>query len=207
MIAALYVETDGVYYDAPDVDPWDEARDARTYPGVWPVVAHPPCERWGRWWHGSPAKPYQFAEPGEDGGCFAAALSAVREWGGVIEHPAESHAWKAFGLARPDRWGGWRKADRKGITCYVEQGNYGHYARKGTWLYAVGIEPVELIWGPAPQRLHPVAVAWHGYEKARRIGMVSMVGGRDKKAIRNRTPLEFRDLLLALARTTWGLSA
>jgi hypothetical protein len=43
LIAALYVETGGVYYGLPDVDPWDEARDARLYDGPWPVVAHPPA--------------------------------------------------------------------------------------------------------------------------------------------------------------------
>lgn len=48
MIAALYVERDGVYYGLPGVDPWDEERDARTYAGPWPVVAHPPCARWCR---------------------------------------------------------------------------------------------------------------------------------------------------------------
>jgi hypothetical protein len=45
-VAALYVETNGVYYGLPDVDPWDEARDARLYDGPWPVVAHPPCKAW-----------------------------------------------------------------------------------------------------------------------------------------------------------------
>ena len=57
-IAALYVETDGAYYGLPDVEPWDEARDARQYAGPWPVVAHPPCQRWGRYWHGAPNKPH-----------------------------------------------------------------------------------------------------------------------------------------------------
>lgn len=33
MIAALYVETGGAYWNLPDVDPWDEARDARRYVG------------------------------------------------------------------------------------------------------------------------------------------------------------------------------
>ena len=41
-VAALYVEKGGVYYGLPDVDPWDEERDARLYAGPWPVVAHPP---------------------------------------------------------------------------------------------------------------------------------------------------------------------
>lgn len=46
-VAALYVETGGCYFGLEDVDPWDIHRDARLYPGPWPVVAHPPCERWG----------------------------------------------------------------------------------------------------------------------------------------------------------------
>jgi len=45
-VAALYVQTDGVYYGLPGVDPWDEERDARTYVGPHPVVAHPPCQLW-----------------------------------------------------------------------------------------------------------------------------------------------------------------
>ena len=67
MIAALYVELGGAYYGLPGVDPWDQARDARKYSGPWPVVAHPPCERWGRFWHGSPRKPHQF-KLGDDAG-------------------------------------------------------------------------------------------------------------------------------------------
>jgi hypothetical protein len=49
VIAALYVERGGPYFGIEGVDPWDEARDARTYAGPHPVVAHPPCERWGRY--------------------------------------------------------------------------------------------------------------------------------------------------------------
>ena len=43
-------------------------------------------------------------------------------------------------------------------------------------------------------------LARHGYEYARRKGLVSMVGGKNKPQIRNATPVEFRDLLLAMAR-------
>ena len=32
-VAALYVQTGGCYFDLPDVDPWDEAQDARLYAG------------------------------------------------------------------------------------------------------------------------------------------------------------------------------
>ena len=56
MIAALYVESRGVYAGLPDVDLRDRDRDARTYAGPWPVVAHPPCARWGRSWGGNPTQ-------------------------------------------------------------------------------------------------------------------------------------------------------
>lgn len=201
MIAALYVETDGCYFGLPDVDPWDEARDARKYAGPYPVVAHPPCQRWGRFWHGSTRRPHQF-RLGEDGGCFASALTAVRNYGGVLEHPAHSKAWSFFGIAQPPAAGGWIKADDFGCyTCHVEQGHYGHLSRKATWLIAKAPNLPELKWGPSEQRIHPVALAKHGYEKARRIGMMAMVGGKDKTRIRNATPEPFRDVLIAIARS------
>ena len=200
MVAALYVEADGAYVGLPHVDAWDIGRDARQYAGPHPVVAHPPCQRWGRFWHGSTRKPHQF-ELGADEGCFAAALAAVRHWGGVLEHPADSHAWSAFNLNRPPREGGWIVADfENGWTCCVSQGHYGHFAGKRTWLYAHGIALPELRWGACEQRLHPTALAKYGYEKARRIGMMAMVGGKDKTKIRNSTPDEFRDLLLSMVR-------
>src|SRR5207248_1894555 len=120
LIAALYVETNGVYYGLPDVDPWDEARDARKYAGPWPVVAHPPCARWSRLAGFTEAR-FGYKR-GDDGGCFEAALHAVRTYGGVLEHPAYSSAWAHFGLAKPYWRGGWSVALDGGASCYVEQG-------------------------------------------------------------------------------------
>ena len=201
-VAALYVEPAGVYVDQFEVDPWDEARDARQYAGPHPVVAHPPCQRWGKFWHGSTAKPHQF-KMGDDGGCFKAALAAVKRWGGVLEHPADSHAWdkEHFDLLKPPRKGGWVSRGDGIWSCCVYQGHYGHVAGKATWLLASRVTLPELKWGKTPQRLHPRAVELHGYEKARRIGMVAMIGGKDKTAIRNGTPPEFRDVLLSIARS------
>ena len=203
MIAALYVEKDGAYFGLPDVDPWDEARDARKYSGPWSVVAHPPCQRWGRFWHGSTRKPHQF-KLGDDGGCFEAALKSLRRFGGVLEHPADSHAWAAFGLNKPPRRGGWIYAGQGFWTCCVYQGHYGHLSGKPTWLLACGMQRLELPelrWGKTEQRIHPRALELHGYEKARRIGMMAMVGGKDKTRIRNTTPPEFREVLLSIARS------
>lgn len=115
MIAALYIDPLGPYPSMLGVDCWDESRDARTYAGPHTVVAHPPCERWGRYWGGGPSARVK-RTLGDDGGCFAAALAAVRRWGGVLEHPEASHAWSHHGLRAPARSGGWtRTAD--GWTC------------------------------------------------------------------------------------------
>lgn len=207
-IAALYVETGGCYFGLPNVDPWDEARDARKYAGPHPVVAHPPCQRWGRFWHGSTRRPHQF-KLGDDGGCFESAFQSVHRFGGVIEHPADSHAWSAFGIPAPSRDGGWLYAgfgygSSPSWTCCVYQGKYGHFSGKPTWLYVVGVQKQdlpELRWGKTEQRLHPVALERYGYAKARRIGMMAMVGGKDKTKIRNATPVEFRDVLLSIAES------
>jgi hypothetical protein len=201
IVAALFVDAAGCYAGLHGVDVWGIERDARLYAGPHPVVAHPPCQRWGRYWHGSPRKPHQF-QKGEDGGCFASALEAVRRWGGVLEHPKDSAAWDAFGMVRPPRSGGWVRADAAGgWTCCVYQGHYGHLSGKATWLYAVGVEVPSLKWGPTPQNIPQWMVDRYGYEKARKIGVMAMVGGKDKTRIREATPPEFRDVLLAMART------
>ena len=192
MIAALYVERGGAYYGLPDVDPWDQARDARAYDGPHPVVAHPPCQRWGKLWAGQPLHIKRTGErkvKGDDGGCFAAAISAVRTWGGVLEHPWGSHAWAHFGLNTPPREGGWIVADfHGGWTCCVEQRAYGHYARKPTLLYANGVDLPELRWGKSEARLDPAVVARIGLEKAKRRGEVASSGGGTDSTARIHTP-------------------
>ena len=192
MIAALYVMDDGPYAGRTDVDLWDEARDARGYPGPFPVVAHPPCARWGRffWRDGS-------TEPGHDGGLFEHALSMVHRYGGVLEHPAGSAAWDAFDLPTPPREGGWVRHPPsllprpKGWACHVEQGRYGHMAPKPTWLYCVLPScPPALLWGESDQ--------------AR--GVIHAEGGsrqsictRLSKRQRTLTPPSFADMLVGLA--------
>jgi hypothetical protein len=199
-VAALYVQRGGAYWDLDGVDPWDVARDARQYAGPHPVVAHPPCERWGRYWGGAPTTwPRRIL--GDDGGCFAAALSAVRQFGGVLEHPEGSHAWRAFELNTPPRGGGWVVADwQGGWTCCVEQGHYGHRARKATWLYANGVELPSLRWGKAPGDFVRLDVGFHSAEERRR-AVKTGACQRLSKNQRMATPPEFRDLLLSIART------
>lgn len=196
MIAALFVETGGVYFDLPNVDPWDEARDARLYDGPWPVIAHPPCARWGRYWSGGPSAKVR-RKLGDDNGCFESALQSVRRWGGVLEHPEASHAWAAFGIPKPPKDGGWIPLLNGGYTCCVEQGNYGHRTRKATWLLVYGITPPELKWGKSPATMR-LDAGGHSTEERRMkqaTNPVKRITAREMKA----TPVPFRDLLISIA--------
>lgn len=199
MIAALYVDARGIYSGRSDVDVWDISRDARKYDGPWPVVAHPPCERWGRYWSGGPSARVR-RTLGDDGGCFAAALASVRTFGGVLEHPEASHAFKAHGMLTPPKSGGWVAAgDGIGWVCCVEQGHYGHRARKATWLYAVRCELPSLRWGKAhgKDRLDD---GFHSKEERRRAvrtGVCQRLSAKQRAA----TPHAFAELLLAMARS------
>lgn len=191
IVAALYVATNGCYFGLPDVDPWDAERDARKYPGPHPVVAHPPCQLWVNL-AAVNFKRYggEHNRPGNDGGCFAAALASVRKFGGVLEHPAFSNAWVAFGLQRPHpRRLGWQHsgAGREWI-CEVWQSAYGHKARKRTWLLFVG--------DGVPPELN-----WSREAGTHQCGWFDRIKPTLSKREASATPPPFRDLLLALARS------
>ena len=199
MIAALFVATDGPYFGLPGVDPYDIKRDATLYNGPFPVVAHPPCERWGRYWSGGPSAKTRRLK-GDDGGCFESALNSVRKWGGVLEHPEASHAWSKFALPKPDLNGGWSETDLYGGTaCCVAQGHYGHPAQKMTWLYAVtrGDLP-ELKWGRAPNMVR-MDLGYHSAEERMR-AIKTGICQRLSKRQRLITPIAFRDLLISIAQ-------
>ena len=194
-VAALYVDPDGPYSKVEGIDLWPESRDARLYAGPHPIVAHPPCARWSvlaglvESLGGLPKR--------EDGGTFAAALAAVRNYGGVLEHPAQSAAWRWFGLKQPRTDGGWVNADWEGgWTCCVSQRNYGHRAAKKTWIYAVGVDLPSLVWGDGPDT--NVRVTTRGPASGRcDTGLVEKMGHRERRM----TPEPFRDVLLAMARS------
>ena len=126
--------------------------------------------------------------------------------GGVLEHPEGSAAWPAFSLERPPKTGGWIVADHVGgLTCCVEQGHYGHRARKATWLYAHGVAALDLEWGPCALRarldqgFHTAAERAAG--KARGVDVE-----RQSERLSSRecweTPIAFRDVLLEIARSS-----
>lgn len=210
-IAALYVQTDGCYYGLDGVDPWDEDRDARRYPGPHPVVAHPPCQLWGPFaainykrWGG------EHNRPGNDGGCFLSALRSVLSFGGVLEHPAKTRAWKHFSIDRPIN-GGWMEItpepspwyndgtvvyNPRVWVCEVWQSAYGHKANKATWLlYSGATTPFDLRWD-RPRGTHQIGF----HDQRGKDRNKPTISGKAASA----TPIEFRDELIRLARWSRG---
>lgn len=199
MIAALYVLKNGPYFGLPGIDLWDEERDARLYKGPHPVIAHPPCERWGRYWGGGPQLHGTEKQKllGDDSQCFAHALWAVRSFGGVLEHPEASHAWSYYGLPRPLQKGGWTEPDRfGGRSACVAQGAYGHRAQKLTWLYAKLDHYPELRWGKRPGMVR-LEDGYHTKEERQR-AIRTGACQRLSKRQRSETPEEFKCLLVEM---------
>jgi hypothetical protein len=189
-VAALYVDPNGVYAGLPDVDVWDETRDARLYDGPHPVVAHPPCNHWCQLASVNAAR-YETFHIGDDGVCFQSALEAVRTWGGVLEHPAYSLAWDRYELPLPTR-GMWvRSLWNEGWVTEVSQSAYGHPAQKRTWLYLIGV-PIDLDW----REIKGESVIGGGIYSGQSVGRPKLA-----KTAASATPIAFRDVLLELARS------
>lgn len=127
MISVLFARADSVYKTLSGCDVYDLVRDAKTFNGGMPVIAHPPCRGWGRLRH------LAKLIPGERDLAIW-AVEQVRLNGGVLEHPAYSRLWCEANLPSPgyfDEFGG--------FTLDVCQYWWGHKALKPTWLYVCGI--------------------------------------------------------------------
>lgn len=181
-VAVLFARADSVYKTIPGCDVYDMDRDARTYDGPWPVVAHPPCRAWGNF--------AMFAKPRPDERNLARlAVALVREFGGVLEHPYGSKLWKAQMLPNQgerDQFGG--------FTLVIDQHWWGHRAQKRTKLYIVGVEPSDVP--DLPMKLGRAEFV---------IGDVGRASKGDdrpeiSKAEREHTPPELAMWLLELAR-------
>lgn len=178
-VAVLFVDPRGPYPDLV-VHWYDKDRDARTYSGTLPVVAHPACGPWGRLSHMCRL---------QDAGDALAAVDIVRRVGGVLEHPADSRLWQVKGMPRPgalpDAWGG--------RTLSVEQWWWGHRAIKPTWVYVVGASHIPPI--PKPDGPRPLG----GNAKRKRGDPRRSMLERLPKTQRHLTPHLFAEWLLAIA--------
>jgi len=186
VIAALYIDPRGPYPGL-GVDCFDEHRDARWYPGPWPIVAHPPCGPWGCLRH---------LYRGSEHALAPLAVEQVRRYGGVLEHPAGSLLWAFCGLPYPgeprDAFGG--------RTVEVNQCDWGHVARKKTWLYLVRVCNRALRYPPKREPTHWIS----GGRVQSRKGSGGVVPPGVKVCSaqqRRRTPPEFARYLISLAES------
>lgn len=180
-VAVLYCDPLGPYPAL--VEHWyDEKRDARKYAGPWPVVAHPPCGPWSSLRTLSRETTKDLA---------LHAIGIVRGFGGVLEHPRGSTLFRTAGLPHPgelpDQYGG--------MTFEVSQCDWGHVARKRTWLYVIGTRSFP----PRPPHREPTHWA----------SGVHTAGARGKPPPgikicsaqqRRRTPVAFAQWLISVAQ-------
>jgi hypothetical protein len=256
-VAALYIDPRGPYPKLCDwtrpaspnnarVHCWDAARDARTYAGPHPVVAHPPCKHWGRLRHLAHGTCSRCGWTGRtdalreergvllcprfgcacvvlsDRDCAPRAVEQVRAYGGVLEHPAGSKLWGSELLPPPyetppdglpedsplwrkhNAWPLWkdgRATDGFGYTIELDQVEWGHVARKRTWLYLVGVPREALEAPPFPGREPTRSVSGkrgRATQAAHPTWKEQLPRASDTQ--RRRTPPLFAEYLVRLAR-------
>lgn len=178
-VSVLFVDPAGPYpkfvYDT-----WDETRDARAYAGPNPIVAHPPCGPW------SSLRSLSH-ETTKD--CAPFALCAVRTFGGVLEHPCGSTFFDFAGLPRPGRL----PDEFGGMTFEVEQCDWGHPARKRTWLYVVGLQGAM---PPAPPKREPTHwCSGGGTGRGKTPPGIKVCSAQQRR----RTPMAFAEWLVSVA--------
>lgn len=152
-----------------------------------------------------------------DRDCAPRAVEQVRAYGGVLEHPAESKLWEARGLPVPEfevrQNSGLRgralriSATRNtagefvdsfgGYTIEVDQCEWGHVARKRTWLYLVGVPREALEAPPFPGR-EPTHHVSRDANRAKRNGYTLKRTGSKQNLL---TPPLFAEYLVRLARS------
>ncbi len=132
-VTVLCAQPRSIYNEIPGVDVYDAARDAFTFPGGSPVVAHPPCRLFGRLRH-------YVTDTDTDTEKFLGEFCAdqVRRNGGVLEHPAGSVLWKLADLPQPGQSQG------EGFTLALPQWWFGHLSDKLTWFFFSGIDRANL---------------------------------------------------------------
>ncbi len=125
-VAVLFARKTSVYKSIPGVDVYDIDRNALSFPGGIPVVAHPPCRTWGKLSHMATN-----ARPGEKELALY-AIEQVRANGGVLEHPKYSKLFHQLPpIGHVDKYGG--------FVLGVNQSWWGHNGEKPTLLYICGV--------------------------------------------------------------------
>lgn len=140
-VAVLCAARKTSYREIPGVEIYDEVRDARTFPGGMPVIAHPPCRRWTTFGanmlkatakHGNRLPTDAEIKQERELGLWCARQ--VQENGGILEQPAGSKLFESAGLPLPGL-----PQSPESFSLHVWQAWWGYPLKKGTWLYFCGI--------------------------------------------------------------------
>jgi hypothetical protein len=134
------VSSNSIYHCLEGVEAYDMKRDARTFQGGMPVVAHPPCRSWSAYC-AHQAKPLEGERE-----LALWCVGQVQTWGGILEQPAHSRLWDAAGLPKPGQ-----THRRDYFSMEVWQAWWGYPMKKATWLFFCGVNFDDL---QIPYRLH-----------------------------------------------------
>jgi hypothetical protein len=186
-VAVLFARSDSIYKTMPSLDVYDEARNALTWKGGSPIVAHPPCRLWSRLRRLSTA-------PVEERDLALWAVWQVRRWGGVLEHPAGSQLFDCLAVPGGSLPASGERDVYGGFVVTVAQWWWGHKAEKWTGLYFCGVEPHALP--PLPFR---IGEASHVIAQSNR-RQKTRLRPEVTKAEREHTPPAFAEWLVAAAK-------
>lgn len=140
MITVLCAMEDSNYFKLEeDLDIWTKERDAWNYNGTNKVIAHPPCQQWSRL--------RKFAKEDQREKELAIyCYQLVKNYGGILEHPAGSTLFEYMGTPR-------------GQIRSIDQSWFGFPARKRTYLYVNGIdlEPYQLSFNAVQKKVQDLS--------------------------------------------------
>jgi hypothetical protein len=183
MISVLFTRKDSVYKSM-NLDCYDIERNALTWAGGNPIIAHPPCRAWGQLAH------FANPRPGEKELAIY-SINLIRKYGGVLEHPRASKLWKEMNLPlgkQTDEYGGY--------TISINQSWFGHKAEKKTLLYICGVERNNLPEIPLKFDLIEYVVS----SSRKKAGKKEI-----SKADRERTPIDLAKWLIQVAESCYNL--
>ena len=183
-VSILFVRKDSVYKTL-GVDCWDIERDAINWPGGNSIVAHPPCRAWGK------LSGFANPRPGEKQLAIK-SIELIREWGGVLEHPAASRLWNEINLPLPGKYD-----EYGGFSICIDQFWFGHKAQKKTLLYICGCRQSDFP--PIPMRFDAVEYVVT-VPKKNKFGRRPNNKKEITKAEREHTPIKLAEWLIEVAR-------
>ena len=154
MISVLCCSKNSIYKTL-GVDCYDIDRDARTFDGSTPIIAHPPFRAWSAYCS------HQAKYPPEEKELAPMCVQWLAKCGGILEHPAHSRLWSRMRIPLPGEY-------RNGMHCIeVNQCWWGDSRTKKTWLLLSKIDMSKLVL-PPPVEVQDDRESWSKMSKDQR---------------------------------------